>query len=84
MCLDVDTILNIVVVVVVVVVVFVVVSLFSLALLLLPHQVSSHTYLALERVFGFGTFILLWCVQFCETINSQCSDTIQQIFTRAI
>ena len=26
------------------------------------HQVSSHTYLALERVFGIGTFILLWCV----------------------
>ena len=26
------------------------------------HQVSTHTYLALERVFGLTTFILLWLV----------------------
>ena len=28
----------------------------------LSHQVSTHTYLALERVFGLTTFILLWLV----------------------
>ena len=38
----------------------------------LSHQVSTHTYLALERVFGLTTFILLWLVPNWPVLCNNC------------
>ena len=46
----------------------------------LSHQVSTHTYLALERVFGLTTFILLWLVPNWPFL---CKSCWEKIFFRA-
>ena len=55
-----------------------------LLLLYLLDQVSSHTYLALERVFGIGTFLLLWCVQISYSSGHQVVPYTEELISRPI